>query len=276
MPVAKVNGININYTVEGRGEPLIMIMGIGGDQSAWKHQVSAFKKHYQVITFDNRGVGKSDKPKGPYSPKLMAEDTLQLMDFLKIVKAHILGVSMGGLIAQEIAINYPERILKLILTSTFACWDDEANGPTPEMLAVMELPIKQQVKRLMDASFNKFFNRFILLPLFKFRLRRMKEPEITGLVGQVECIKVYDSLGRLPLIKAPTLVLTGTKDRFIKQGSSDSIAQKIPNAKLVKIENGSHAVCVEMSKVFNKEVLNFLKASRYLHTTTINTHYCEG
>jgi pimeloyl-ACP methyl ester carboxylesterase len=262
MPVAKVNGINISYTVEGRGEPLVMIMGIGGDQSSWKHQVSTFKKHYQVITFDNRGVGKSDKPQGSYSPTLMAEDTIQLMDFLKIEKAHILGMSMGGLIAQEIAINYPERILKLILTSTFACWDDEANGPTPEMLAVMELPTKQQVKRLLDASFNKFFNKFIIIPLIMiFKARQIKEPEITGMRGQLDSTKGYNSLDRLPLIKAPTLVLTGAKDRVVKPESSNTLSQKIPNAKLVKIENGSHMICWEVSKVFNKEVLDFLKST---------------
>jgi pimeloyl-ACP methyl ester carboxylesterase len=262
MPLAKVNGININYTVKGYGEPLVMIMGIGGDQSAWKHQISAFKKHYQVITFDNRGVGKSDKPQGSYSPTLMAEDTIQLMDFLKIEKAHILGMSMGGLIAQEIAINYPERILKLILASTFARQDNAANGSTPEMLAVMELPSKQMINRFLDACFNKFFNRFVLVPLIKFQARRrIKEQELTGIKGQLDSAKSYDSLDRLPLIKAPTLVLVGTKDRVVKPESSNTIAQKIPNARLVKIDKGSHLIGWEMSKVFNKEVLDFLKST---------------
>jgi pimeloyl-ACP methyl ester carboxylesterase len=261
MPIAKVNGININYTVEGRGEPLVMIMGLGGDQSAWKHQVSAFKTHYQVITFDNRGVGKSDKPKGSYSPTLMAEDTIHLMDFLKIDKAHILGMSMGGLIAQEVAINYPERILKLILASTFAYQDNEANGVTKNVLDVAELPLKQGINSLLDASFNKFFNRFIIVPLIRLQTRRIKEPELTGMKGQVDGTKGYDSFNRLPLIKAPTLVLTGTKDRVVKPESSNTISHKIPNAKLVKIANGSHLVCWEMSKVFNKEVLDFLKST---------------
>jgi pimeloyl-ACP methyl ester carboxylesterase len=261
MPLANVNGININYSVEGQGEPLVMIMGFGGDQSAWKRQVSAFKKHYQVITFDNRGTGKSDKPKGLYSPTLMANDTIQLMNYLKIEKANILGISMGGLIAQEIAINYPERILKLILASTFACQDNEANGITSNMLAAAELPPRQGFNRLLDASFNKYFNRFILIPLIKLQTRRIKEPEITSHMGQVDGIKGYDSLDRLPLIKAPTLVLTGTKDRVIKPESSNTISQKIPNAKLVKIDKGSHVICWEMSKVFNKEVLDFLKST---------------
>ena len=261
MPVTKVNGININYSVEGSGEPLVMIIGLGGDQSGWKHQLSVFNKHYKVITFDNRGIGMSDKPKGSYSPAIMAEDTIQLMDFLKIEKANILGISMGGLIAQEIAINYPERIIRLILGCTWSCQDYEANGVTPNMLAATELPPRQGFSRLLDASVNKFFNRFVDLPLLKFQLRRIKEPEIIGLVGQSDGIKVHESLDRLPLIKAPALVLTGTKDRVVKPGSSETLSRNIPGAKLVKIKNGSHLVCMEMSKAFNKEVLEFLKSA---------------
>jgi 3-oxoadipate enol-lactonase len=261
MPLAKVNGININYAVEGQGEPLVMIMGFGGEQSAWKRQVSAFKEYYQVITFDNRGTGKSDKPEGSYPPKLMADDTIQLMDFLKTEKAHILGASMGGLIAQEIAINYPERVLKLILASTWACQDNEANGLTPNMLAAAELPPRQGFNRLLDASVNKFFNRFVLIPLLKLQTRRVKEPEIKALMGQVDGIKEHNALNRLLLIKAPTLVITGTKDRVIKPQSSNTISQNILNAKLVKIKNGSHITCWEKSKIFNKEVLDFLKST---------------
>jgi len=130
MPIAKINRIDINYMVEGQGEPLVMIAGFSADQSLWKSQLPAFKKKFQVVIFDNRGVGKSDKPKGPYSPRMMSEDTIKLMDFLNIKKAHILGHSMGGLIAQEIAINHPERIMKLILASTWAYQDNDVNGVT--------------------------------------------------------------------------------------------------------------------------------------------------
>jgi 3-oxoadipate enol-lactonase len=261
MPIAKVNGININYAIEGDGEPLVMIAGFGVDQSVWKPQVSAFKEYYQVITFDNRGVGKSDKPEGSYSAVLMAEDAIQLMDSLKIEHAHILGLSMRGLIAQEIAVNYPKRVIKLILVSTWACQDNQANGLTPNMLEATKLTPRQGFKCLLGACFNKIFYRFIIVPLLKFRTRRMKKPEIKGLEGQVKCVKAFDSLDKLPLIKAPTLVLTGTKDKVVKPESSTTISPKIPNAKLVKIEKGSHAVCMEMSKIFNKEVLDFLRST---------------
>jgi pimeloyl-ACP methyl ester carboxylesterase len=106
-------------------------MGLGGSKSGWRFQIPTFKKHYRVITFDNRGAGNSDKPKGPYSITQMADDTVTLMDHLGIAKAHIIGVSLGGMIAQEVAINHPERVSKLVLGCTYACID-EANGRTPE------------------------------------------------------------------------------------------------------------------------------------------------
>ncbi len=118
MPKAKVNGINISYSVGGKGEPLFLIMGLGREGGDWVLQRRVFQKYFRVITFDSRGAGKSDKPGEPYTIKSMADDTVALMDYLKIGKAHVLGVSMGGMIAQEMAINYPERVGKLVLVST--------------------------------------------------------------------------------------------------------------------------------------------------------------
>ena len=92
MPMANVNGININYSVRGQVEPLIMISGTGANQSSWMFQIGSFKKYYRTITFDNRGSGKSDKPAGPYTTKMMDDDTIGLMDHLNIEKTHILGV----------------------------------------------------------------------------------------------------------------------------------------------------------------------------------------
>ena len=259
MPIAKINGININYVVQGQGEPLVMIAGFSADISLWKPQLPAFKKQYQVITFDNRGVGKSDKPKGPYSPKIMSEDTIKLMDFLNVTKAHVLGHSMGGLIAQEIAINYPERVMKLILASTWAYQDNYANGITPAMLDAAKLPIRQAGVLLVDAVMDKPFNRWFIAPALKNYWRRIKEPEAAGIEAQLDAEAGYNSLKKLSSIKAPTLIITGTKDRVVKPTSSETLAKNIPNARLVKINKGSHADFIETSKVFNQEIINFLK-----------------
>jgi 3-oxoadipate enol-lactonase len=268
MPKAKVNGININYKVQGHGEPLVLISGYAADQTAWMFQTRAFKKYYLVITFDNRGVGKTDKPGGAYSIKMMADDTVGLMDYLGIKKAHILGTSMGGEIAQVIAINYPERINKLILASCIA-GRNESSGPSPEWLKALgygedytdddarSIPIRKTLDTVFSLAINKPLFRIFFLPLMKITNRFISD---TGLLGQWEAQLGHNTFDKLSTIKVPTLVLTGTKDRVIKTSSSEVIAKLIPNAKLVKVEDGSHLFSMEMSGRFNKEVLDFLRA----------------
>jgi 3-oxoadipate enol-lactonase len=268
MPKAKVNGININYKVQGHGEPLVLISGYAADQTGWMFQTRSFKNFYRVVTFDNRGVGKTDKPGGAYSIKMMADDTVSLMDYLGIKKAHILGTSMGGMIAQVIALNYPERINKLILASTFAR-RDKSNGFSVEFYKSLGLgegytdddtggvPIRRIVDILLSLAFNKSLYKTILLPLMKIQVRLTSE---TGLIGQWEAILGHNAADGLPKINIPTLVLVGTKDREHKTTSSELIAKLIPIAKLVKVEDGSHAMAAEMRSKFNKEVLDFLRA----------------
>jgi pimeloyl-ACP methyl ester carboxylesterase len=261
MPTTKVNGLNINYTITGQGEPLVMIMGLGGDQSGWMFQAGFFKKYYRVVTFDNRGVGNSDKPGEPYSIRMMADDTVDLMDYLGVEKAHILGMSMGGMIAQELAINYPARVLKLVLASTLAYSDDERNGPTLEFVEKLELPIQSMVVSMTTLAFNRLLPRMLFMTLGAIQQRRMGTSGTTGFLAQKEACRKHDTSDRLSLIKAPTLVIVGTKDRVIKPSSSEVIAELLPNSKLVKFQNGSHVIPIEMSVRFNKEVLDFLKDS---------------
>jgi pimeloyl-ACP methyl ester carboxylesterase len=267
--MANVNGIHINYRVEGQGEPLIMIAGLDTEQSAWGSQIESFKKYYRTVTFDNRGVGKSDKPAGPYTIKMMADDTLGLIDHIGIEKAHIIGSSMGGTIAQELAINHPERVNKLVLACTFARRDG-TSGFSSEFNKALEIYERSSrdeadLWRFTSVSvplaFNKSSNRLgrarvILFPLMKIILRFSAT---TGLAEQLEALSAHDAADRLGMIKASTLVITGTEDRAIKPISSDVIASLVPKAKLVKVLGGSHSFITEMSDEFNREVLDFLK-----------------
>lgn len=267
MPKAKVNGISINYRVQGKGEPLFLIMGYSGDQTGWMFQTRAFKKYYRVITFDNRGVGKTDKPTGAYSTKMMADDTVGLMDHLGIKKAHVLGMSMGGMIAQAVAINHPERINRLVLACTYA----GRGGPSgltaefPKALGFGEnytdddarsMPILKLVNNLYSLAFNRPVFRIMLVPIAKIQARLNGN---AGLRGQLEAVLGHNTLDNLPAIRVPTLAISGTKDRVIKPSSSEVIAKLIPNAKLVQIDGGSHAFNIEMSGRFNREVLSFLR-----------------
>ncbi len=267
MPMVNVNGINIDYRVEGQGDHLIIIQGLGAAKNVSGFPLGPFRKHYRVIIFNNRGVGKSDKPTGPYTIKMMADDTIGLMDHLGIERAHVLGGSMGGMIAQELAINYPERVDKLILACTFAK-RDETSGPSSEVSKAREVyeksphdeaDIRRMYNIIINLSFNKRLYRTLVLALAKNMVRLASSSTIKGVGGQLDAISTHDTADRLKLIKAPTLVITGTEDRVVNPTSSEVIANLVPKAKLVKVEGGSHTFSMEMSDKFCREVLNFLK-----------------
>lgn len=268
MPKAPVNGINMYYQVHGDGKPLVMIQGFAGGHQAWFFQIRAFKKHYKVVIFDNRGIGSSDGAGQSYTIRTLADDVIGLMDYLGIPKAHILGLSLGGLVAQEVAISYPERVIKLILGSTFA--GREIDDVHPEMAKALDIPegstnvdirsidMTKMMSAMVSLAFNKWLYRMILLPLSK---RAMKSINVEGHFGQMSAVSDYNTLDRLHLIKAPTLVITGAGDRLVSPSMSDLIASRIPNAKLVLVKGGSHAFFMEMRGRFNKEVLEFLRAA---------------
>jgi len=302
MPKAKVNGINIAYDVSGKGEPLVLIMGLGGTRQSWVFQKQAFGKHFKVITFDSRGIGKSDKPDEPFNIKTLADDAVGLMTHLDIEKAHVLGVSHGGRVAQEVAINYPNKVIKLVLASTNT-GAEGIDDLTPEVLQAFgrkkrsgqsdivytgmkkcticqaELQGKdiwehlwavhrpQMLKwakqsidfpKIISLGFNKRFYRMFILPL---ALLQLKLGGIEGHIRLIEATVGNSTVDRLHLIKASTLVILGTEDKFCPPRSVEALATRIPNAKLVKIEGGSHNILVEMKSRFNKEVLDFLRDS---------------
>ncbi len=244
-----------------------MIQGFGGGHEGWFFQTRTFKKHYQVIIFDNRGIGKTDNPSEPYSVKTMADDTIGLMDHLGVDKAHILGMSLGGIVAQEVAIDYPQRVRKLILVCTSTGEADTSDIP-PEMLRAVgvkegtsevdlgSVDFHKSMNAIVSLAFNKRLYRMVLLPLSRHHMKRIG---VEGHRGQMEAVVGHTTLDRLHLIEAPTLVMTGTEDRIVPPQHSDVIASRIPNAKLVKVEGGSHAFFLEMRGRFNREVLGFLR-----------------
>ncbi|MBN2098722.1 MAG: alpha/beta hydrolase [Dehalococcoidia bacterium] len=264
MPVAKVGEINLCYEVHGKGQPLILITGFASAQNTWIMQVRAFSKQYRVITFDNRGFGKSDKPPGPYTTKMMAGDTIALMDHLGTKKAHILGGSMGGMAAQEIAIEHPERLDKLVLSSTsaggqplqdvfFGMIEAATPGWNRSRPDLASADLQKFMAAVASRSFNGMLYQLLIMPLVKLQaaLGRVKVP-----VGQLEAMLSHNAVERLDSIQAPTLVLTGSQDRLMPPNSSKELASRIKGAKLVVIEGGAHALGGQR---FNKEVLSFLK-----------------
>jgi len=259
MPLARLNGVNFHYRAEGEGDPLLMIMGFSAGRIGWMPQIHCFRKRYRVVTFDNRGAGRSDKPPGPYSTRMMADDAVRLMDLLGIDNAHVMGLSMGGMIAQELAIEHPDRVMKLVLACTYAI-QDETSGSTQEQTRLWQLAPEKKVGAMIGLAFNSPVYRFTFASLATVEARLRGESCRVGIAGQSEACLEHNALERLPSITAPTLVIVGTGDRVIKPVSSEVIAGRIPNAKLVRVEGGAHYLSLENKKVFNREVLSFLRS----------------
>ncbi len=204
MPKANINGINISYKIEGEGEPLVMIMGIASTKRAWLFQTPVFKKYFRVITFDNRGCGESDKSSEAYSIRDMADDTAGLMDSLGIDKAHILGASMGGMVAQELAINHPEKVKKLILCCTMAkrTGPGGISGQPAKKLGyegnysyedLLSVNIRKVMLALTELSFNRRINQIFMLPVMKLWVRNQ---ETFGISNQLKAIWEHDTADR--------------------------------------------------------------------------------
>ncbi len=254
MPQAAVNGIKIHYKVEGRGEPLVMIGGFDSPLQTWGRQTPVFKQHFKLITFDARGTGRSSKSADSYSIAVMVEDVANLLDLLGIEKAHILGVSLGGLVAQDIAIQYPQRVEKLILGATFS-HISENSGPTPDMYRAAKLPLYQMLDGMAGLMLNRNCYRSLLLPVAYIKNRLAQRAAI---LGKCEAAYHYDSRLNLPGVRAPTLILTGTADRVILPSSSEILRGLISGSKLVMVEGGSHMFFIEKKEAFNRAVLDFL------------------
>lgn len=269
MPLAQVNDIKLRYEVRGDGPPLMMINGFASAQNTFFLLARAFARHYRVVTFDNRGVGSSDKPAGPYSMGMLARDTVALMDVLGIdgrsssTAAHLLGGSMGGMVAQHIAIDYPQRVDKLVLFSTSADGQwlfDLADTTIPNWNRSWSDLGPTDLRKLIGAiawrSCNQPFNRLVFAALARLQARL---GPLTGLAGQIGAMMTHDVLDRLHLVQAPTLVLTGSQDRLIAPQSSEVLASRIAGARLVIMDGGSHVVAGEMAGQFKKQVLGFLR-----------------
>jgi 3-oxoadipate enol-lactonase len=260
MPKVQANGLTINYEVHGTGEPLLLVNGLADDLSSWASQVEPFSRRYQVIIFDNRGIGQTDKPGGGYTTADMAADAVSLLEALHIPRAHILGVSMGGMIAQEIALRYPERVNKLLL----CCTCSEASEANTRLYRIWQetapiLGLPQMMKEVLIWCFTPEF--------FQEHRQAAQETEeaLTGISQPVEAylsqlysIQVHNATSRLAGISAPTLVLGAPNDLIFPPFQSRQLHEGIPGSTLRFTEHGGHAFLWEASDEFNQAVVEFL------------------
>lgn len=262
MPRVRVGDINIYYEVRGRGAPLIMIMGLAGNIDLWDPRlVSELSKHFMLVMFDNRGSGRTDMGQKKFSIKLFADDTVGLMDALGIAKANVLGISMGGMIAQELALSYPERVEKLILCSTTCGGRHGVLPPSrpfpPSMLDASPREIAEiMVRFIFTEEFIRSNPRLIEAVIE--RMVRTPTPR-EAFLGQLNAIMEFDSYERLPQIRAPTLILHGKLDALLPPENAIILAKAIPNAKLILLERSGHGLAEEIDKVI-AAIIEFLLA----------------
>lgn len=262
MPTIKVGDINIYYEIHGKGEPLLLIMGLGSDLTSWILQIPEFSKKYQVIPFDNRGVGRTDAPDVPYSTAMMADDTIGLLDSLGIEKAHILGLSMGGFIAQEIALKYPQRVKSLVLAATAACPYAWATHLLGTMLRLAQEGVTPETFTTLRVSWlftDKFFNNPELVRTVIDTMLANPHPQpVHAYARQFSAANEHDTRGRIGQITAPTLVLVGREDMLLPVKMSEELAAGIPNSELAVLDGGGHGLLVEIADRFNQAVMDFL------------------
>jgi 3-oxoadipate enol-lactonase len=266
MPKVQVGDVNLNYDLRGKGEPLLMIMGLGASSAAWDPElVEELARTLSVITFDNRGTGQSDKPDAPYSIEMFADDASGLLGKLEVPRAHVFGVSMGGMIAQEFALRHPARTATLTLGCTTA-GGTHSIPPPPQSLKILTAPREgvspeDVIRRGWPLAYTPRYiaeNRAVLEAAIP-RLLKFPTPPF-AFQRQLEGTYTLKTFDRLPQIKAPTLVITGAEDVLIPAKNSEIIAAQIPGAKLHLIAGAGHAFMAEGRAEFLKVFVPFVKS----------------
>lgn len=263
---ANIGDTVLYYETLGEGYPLVLIRGLGSNADHWYEQVPAFSKEYRVIVFDNRGVARSSDPGVAFSILMMAQDVLGLLDHLKIDSAHVFGLSMGGMIAQELAIQYPERVSGLVLASTHCGGPHQITASEEVRSIMMDMIRTASDESKLKAAACLFYKKTLeKRPEVARRYSEisLKQPvSAQTLSKQWEAISKHDAFDRLPRIKSPTLVLTGDADVLVPPGNSRILAESIPGAELRIIPGGGHQVLVEQPDACNRAVLEFLRKLR--------------
>jgi pimeloyl-ACP methyl ester carboxylesterase len=263
MPLASVNGLDLYYEETGSGPPLFLITGLSGNTLGWAMLQPALAERFRVIAFDNRGAGRSSAPPGPYTTRQMANDAAALLDHLGIDRADVIGHSMGGMIAQELALAHPARVERMILYGTFArprpaildpwlnAWVHACQrGADPREVALSLMPwfftpaLMAQQNRVETALAEWLADPY--------------PAPAHGIAAQADACRSHDTLDRLPQIAAPTLVLVGAEDIVTPVSCAQELVAGIPGARLHVLDRGGHIADAEYPEAVTEALLAFL------------------
>ncbi len=272
---AKVNGIKISYEMEGEGEPLFLVHGFGAKKESWIATFPELSKHFKVIRFDNRGAGKSDRPKGTYSMEIFADDIKGLMDFLNIEKTSIAGWSLGGMIVQNFILKYPKKVNKVILINTNYGFPDEGGPTVYKNMRLEEEKLKKvdhakawwngarsgyylKFRKEMEANpSKKWYGLWSAEDLIETSI--IDPPTAEDIEMQAAALKTHDTFDRLKTIQNPTLILTASHDKLTPRSSMEEIHNQIPNSKFIVIDKAGHSSPLEKAPEVNQAIIDFLK-----------------
>ena len=261
MPTLRSNGISLAYEITGSGPPLLLISGLGYGSWIWRRVAPLLAADHSVITFDNRGAGGSDKPEGPYSTPQMALDTAGLLDGLGVAGARVLGHSLGGLIAQELALARPDLVGRLILASTTHGGKDAVPIP-PDALAVMldrRGPPEELIGRgiaVATAPGWMAAHAAEVEELVRYRLTSPVPP--AAYAAQVAAGAAHDASQRVGRIDVPTLIISGDKDRVVPIENATLLASKMKRSTPKLISNAGHLLPIEAPEALAAAVRAFL------------------
>jgi len=259
MPFTLNNGNRVYWEEHGKGEPVLLIMGLGYTLDMWHRTSPLLSRHYRVILFDNRGVGRSDCPAGPYSIAGMAGDAAAVLDAAGCDRVHAFGVSMGGMIAQELALNYPKRVKSLILGCT-AAGGPQAVRAEPEVLLALSaralMTPEEGVQAMVPFIYDRSTPRERIDEDLEIRMRTF--PKSETYLAQMAGIMDFEAYSRLDRLSVPTLVIHGENDRLVPPGNGELISNRIPGARLVLLKNASHIFITDQELESPKTIMDFL------------------
>jgi 3-oxoadipate enol-lactonase len=256
MPCVRVGDASLNYEQEGEGTDLVLIHGLGGDLRVWDADAPVFARHHRVLRYDVRGCGASEKPLGPYSLSLFARDLDALLAACGVHAAHILGISMGGVIAQRFAFDHPGRVRSLVLVST----SSEVGAKSIAAWQRLADLIEREGFDARTADASRAFS-----PAFAARHpdvvaelgRRNATNEPRAYAATARAVSDYNWTAELPRLTAPTLILQGLDDQLTPPGGSVKMSRALPHARLLMVAEAGHNLPMEQRAVFHNAVLAF-------------------
>ncbi len=260
MPYAMNGETRIYWDESGVGNPVLLIMGLGYSLDMWHRTRPVLAQRYRTIAFDNRGIGRSDTTPGPYSIALMASDAAAVLDAAGVSQARVIGVSMGGMIAQEFVLRYPQRVERLVLGCT-SCGGANAVPGTPEALRVLtaraDMPPEEACRAAVPYIYDASTPRERIEEDLALRLRHF--PSREGYLAQLQGILAWSSYSRLDQIRTRVLVIHGETDPLIPAENARILAGRIPGAKLVLIASASHIFTTDQPAASHAAMLEFLQ-----------------